>query len=145
MDLEIQINIRKFFFSSRAVPAVQRRPCVYLDYGKINIMESQGNGGASCAVTAWSRIRAPLDVIEKRHTMLPTNKLMRKATENIGFIQTYDIITIFIIIIIIKIKEVCLFSGWIKWWSAKTLKPLTVAFNGHLFAMPYAAEKPSSW
>lgn len=73
MDLEIQINITNF---SCALPTVHRGPRVYLDYVKINIMESQGNGGVGCAVTAWSRIRALLDVIEKRRTILTTNKLM---------------------------------------------------------------------
>lgn len=55
---------------------MHRGPRVYLDCGKINIMESLGSGGAGCAVTTWSRNRALLDVIEKSCTTLLNKKLM---------------------------------------------------------------------
>lgn len=72
MSLEIQINRRKFFLCCALT--VHRGPRVYLDYRKINIMESLGNGGAGCAVTTRSRNRALLDVTEKSCTTLLKNK-----------------------------------------------------------------------
>lgn len=47
MDLEIRIKVGKSFLRCS-----RRDPRVCLDYGKINIMRSQGNGAAGCAVAA---------------------------------------------------------------------------------------------